>query len=39
MMGCDLAQGFGVARPMPMSELVTFLGRDLAAADKLRTAS
>jgi EAL domain-containing protein (putative c-di-GMP-specific phosphodiesterase class I) len=25
-MGCDLAQGYLIARPMPLTELVAFLG-------------
>jgi EAL domain-containing protein (putative c-di-GMP-specific phosphodiesterase class I) len=25
-MGCDLAQGYLIARPMPLADLVTFLG-------------
>jgi EAL domain-containing protein (putative c-di-GMP-specific phosphodiesterase class I) len=25
--GCDLAQGFGIARPMPLDQLLGFLAR------------
>jgi EAL domain-containing protein (putative c-di-GMP-specific phosphodiesterase class I) len=25
-MGCDLAQGYLIARPMPLADLVAFLG-------------
>jgi EAL domain-containing protein (putative c-di-GMP-specific phosphodiesterase class I) len=39
MMGCDMAQGFGVARPMPMADLLTFLEHDPAGDDRLRNAS
>jgi diguanylate cyclase (GGDEF)-like protein len=27
-MGCDLAQGYLIARPMPMADLITFLGQE-----------
>jgi len=30
-MGCDLAQGFLIERPMPLKDVLTFLGEDRAA--------
>lgn len=39
MMGCDLAQGYGVARPMPLGDLMDFLARAAPAPQPLRSAS
>lgn len=39
MMGCDLAQGFGVARPMPLGDLLDFLGACAPMAQPERSAS
>jgi predicted signal transduction protein with EAL and GGDEF domain len=39
MMGCDLAQGFGVARPMPLGDLLDFLGASGPLAQPERNAS
>ena len=36
-MGCDMAQGYHIARPMPEDALVRFL--DQADAGRMRTAS
>lgn len=32
-MGCDLAQGYLIARPMPLADLITFLDQEAAVAD------
>jgi diguanylate cyclase (GGDEF)-like protein len=34
-LGCDVIQGFGVGRPMPVAELATWLPRNLSAAPAL----
>jgi EAL domain-containing protein (putative c-di-GMP-specific phosphodiesterase class I)/GGDEF domain-containing protein len=39
MMGCDLAQGFGVAKPMPLGDLLDFLGAAAPLAQPQRSAS
>lgn len=39
MMGCDIAQGYGVARPMPMSDLMVFLDRRASQDAPYRNAS
>ena len=28
-LGCDVAQGFAIARPMPVADFLTWLGRDV----------
>jgi EAL domain-containing protein (putative c-di-GMP-specific phosphodiesterase class I)/GGDEF domain-containing protein len=39
MMGCDLAQGYGVAKPMPLGDLLDFLGAAAPLAQPQRSAS
>lgn len=38
-MGCDIAQGYLIARPMPLNDLATFLGTHAAEAAARATAS
>ena len=35
-MGCDIAQGYHIARPMPLSQMEAFLGRDIPVAAPVR---
>jgi EAL domain-containing protein (putative c-di-GMP-specific phosphodiesterase class I)/GGDEF domain-containing protein len=36
-MGCDVAQGFLIARPMPLKELLTFMSEEKAGARRLES--
>ena len=38
-MGCDIAQGYLIARPMPLNDLATFLGTHAAENAARATAS
>jgi EAL domain-containing protein (putative c-di-GMP-specific phosphodiesterase class I) len=38
-MGCDIAQGYLIARPMPLSDLATFLGTHASENAARATAS